>query len=151
MLELVCSSTNLVLTSCTNSPWIESFSTFILLCQLLDRALMATSSHAVVANRAQHLAAAWLSMAGVGPSPQRAGTRYQRSYAAHFTHSHSLSPSPLLSLALAAEHRVPPHHRTAPPSPSTRSSMPLPPPPCQQLRHVFLYLLDMLAVADELR
>ena len=114
-------------------------------------ALMAVARLAVVANQCQGLAAAWLPLAIVGPSPHRASARYLRPHAPPLALMRSLSPSPLPSPAPAMVNRAPPSTSTAPPSPSDRSTVPLPPPSSQQLHRVPLYLLDTATDLDELR
>ena len=114
-------------------------------------ALKNAVSHAEVADRAQKLAAAWLPLADDGPSLWRAGARYLRSRVPSLALTCSLPHSPALSLALAAEAPSSMRSRTAPPSLSARSTVPLSPPSRPQLRHIPLYLLDLVAAPDELR
>ena len=66
------------------------------------------------AETCRRVATAWPQLADTRPSTLRAGVRYQWRRAAQFSRSHSLTPSPALALASAAE---PPWLSWPPPRP----------------------------------
>ena len=81
-----------------------------------------TRARPTIAELCCRVATAWPQLADTRPSTLRAGMRYQWRRAAQFSRSHSLTPSPALALASAAE----------PPWPS----WPPPRPPASGLPHV---------------
>ena len=123
MLELVCSSTSFVLLSHTDSLWFRRLEALKSCCQTCNRTLMDVASCRVVADQAQHLVTAWPPLADIGPSSQRAGMRYLRTHAPHFTHSSTRSLPLRCSLSLPpwrTEHRQATallRHRLAPAPP----------------------------------